>query len=94
MKKSSCPGPGHEFFLSTEIGERSGFEPALELDSGEDTFGSGTGRYSGDIEPTDELSVSTGVGTRLGVEAPDERAVVSANSLRKVSNSRSNLYER
>jgi hypothetical protein len=51
---------------------------------------SGTDRLSGDIEPTDELSVSTGV-ARVGVEVPEDRVAVSPSSLRNASNSRSNL---
>lgn len=53
---------------------------------------SGTDRLSGDIEPTDELSVSIGV-ARMGVEVPEDRVVDSASSLRNASNSRSNLHD-
>lgn len=48
-------------------------------------------RYSGDIEPREELSASR-EGVRLGVDAPEDRAAVSANSFRKASSSRSNLH--
>lgn len=79
---------GHESFFPSETGERS---EEFESDGDEDAPGRGTVRYSGDIEPTEQLSVSTDVGMILGVDAPEDRAAVSASSLRKASSSRSNL---